>query len=246
MTNNKFYLFFEIYQRFFINTSFYWQPFKLAINNPNSKFLIKTKYQAQFKYLIFILITVLFLMIAFAYGFVPLYRLFCLKTGYGGAVQISDYNSSINGMEENGILNVHFWGEVYSHIPIQFKTEQLNLKVIIGQTSLAFYSIENPTSEVIKGIFTYHILPHKAGLYFNKIQCFCFEQIEIPPYSVMELPVLFFIDPLILADKELSNNNNLLLFYTFFGENSRNSQSKSILFCQEISQFLTNLVTIKD
>ena len=57
----------------------------------------------------------------------------------------------------------------------------LLLQVVPGETALAFYTAYNPTDSPIIGISTYNVIPFEAGQYFNKIQCFCFEEQRLNP-----------------------------------------------------------------
>lgn len=63
----------------------------------------------------------------------------------------------------------------------QFKPHQREIKLVPGETALAFYTARNPTDRPVTGIATYNVIPFEAGLYFNKIQCFCFEEQRLNP-----------------------------------------------------------------
>lgn len=52
-----------------------------------------------------------------------------------------------------------------------------------GETALAFYTAMNPTDHSVIGISTYNVIPFEAGQYFNKIQCFCFEEQILNPHE---------------------------------------------------------------
>lgn len=52
-----------------------------------------------------------------------------------------------------------------------------------GETALAFYTAKNPTDVPVVGISTYNVVPFEAGQYFNKIQCFCFEEQMLNPHE---------------------------------------------------------------
>ena len=112
-------------------------------------------------------------------------------------------------------------------MPWRFTPTQSFVKVLPGETALAFYTVRNPTNKTITGVATYNVDPPRAGLYFNKIQCFCFEEQRIGPYEEVDMPVFFFIDPEYLQDKYLKNNNNIMLSYTFFktGEEENEQQT---------------------
>ena len=58
--------------------------------------------------------------------------------------------------------------------------------------------------------------PHKAGLYFIKIECFCFTEQTLAPGETVQMPVTYFIDPSIAEDAGLNDVSELVLSYTFF------------------------------
>nr|NP_044755.1 component involved in Haem biosynthesis [Reclinomonas americana]O21243.1 RecName: Full=Cytochrome c oxidase assembly protein ctaG [Reclinomonas americana]AAD11870.1 component involved in Haem biosynthesis [Reclinomonas americana] len=159
-------------------------------------------------------------MIGFSYGSVPLYRIFCQVTGFGGTTQVADLESDIltlkDEQQENRIITVRFNGDVSDTMPWKFHPIQQEIKVMVGETALAFYSAENPTDSSIIGISTYNVNPQQAGIYFNKIQCFCFEEQRLKPHETIDMPVFFFIDPAILDDPKMSDIDSITLSYTFF------------------------------
>lgn len=68
----------------------------------------------------------------------------------------------------------------------------------------------------IDGISTYNVVPFEAGAYFNKIQCFCFEEQRLNPGEEVDMPVFFYIDPDFEKDPFLQDTNEITLSYTFF------------------------------
>jgi len=50
-----------------------------------------------------------------------------------------------------------------------------------GQSTLIFYNAHNTSDKAITGVSTYNVAPQQAGYYFNKIQCFCFEEQKLRP-----------------------------------------------------------------
>lgn len=89
-------------------------------------------------------------------------------------------------------------------------------EVIVDCHSFLSFQAKNPTEKPIDGISTYNVIPFEAGQYFNKIQCFCFEEQRLNPNEEVDMPVFFYIDPEYLEDPFLENVNEIHLSYTFF------------------------------
>ncbi|CRH01556.1 cytochrome c oxidase assembly protein COX11, putative [Plasmodium relictum] len=160
-------------------------------------------------------------MFGLSFAFVPLYQLFCQSTGYGGTIKNKlDINKLLKKKEnsKNRLIEINFTSQ--SNMPWSFEPEQKSIIVKPGETVLAFYKAKNLINKPIIGIALYHVLPDEAGLYFNKIQCFCFEEQMLNANEEIDLPVLFFIDPDILNDSRLKNLEKITLSYIFFESDS--------------------------
>jgi cytochrome c oxidase assembly protein subunit 11 len=153
-----------------------------------------------------------------AYASVPLYKVFCQATGYGGTTQRADEEKfkSMKAVEGGRTLTVNFSADVSAAMPWTFKPQQKRVRVVPGETALAFYTAHNPTERPVTGVSTYNITPMKAGVYFNKIQCFCFEEQRLRPHEEIDMPVFFYVDPAFLDDPAMDSVSSLTLSYTFF------------------------------
>ena len=153
-----------------------------------------------------------------SYASVPLYKLFCQVTGFGGTTQrvFEEKATLVKPVEGAKIVKVDFTGDVHSAMPWKFKPAQRDVRIVPGETALAFYSVENPTDKAITGVATYNVYPPKAGLYFNKIQCFCFQEQRLGPKEDIDMPVFFYIDPEFVDDPAMRNVGTITLSYTFF------------------------------
>ena len=152
-------------------------------------------------------------MLTMSYAAVPLYKLFCQVTGYGGTPKIVEKNSYGNSF---GIMNVRFDSSLEKNAPLYFKPSKKVIKVNIGENSLAFYKAKNKTNKEITTMSVFNVTPLQAGKYFNKIDCFCFEEQTLLPNQEVEMPVSFFIDPAIKDDKFINDLNEITLSYTMF------------------------------
>jgi cytochrome c oxidase assembly protein subunit 11 len=151
-------------------------------------------------------------MIMLTFASVPLYNLFCKVTGYGGAVQRSSYSKELG----KKMIKVRFDANIEKNLPWDFKSQQSEVLVRVGENNLIFYSAENKTDKPIIGTSVYNVTPHKAAIYFKKIQCFCFEEQLLKAKQKMIMPVSFYIDSNIENDKNMQDVDTITLSYTFY------------------------------
>jgi cytochrome c oxidase assembly protein subunit 11 len=161
-----------------------------------------------------------------SYASVPLYRAFCRATGFGGTTQrksIEDKMQEREQMDKSVLekakkrsIEITFNADVAEGLPWKFTPTQKKVTVTPGETVLAFYTAENTSSSAITGVATYNVQPGKAGQYFNKIQCFCFEEQRLRAKEKVDMPVFFYLDPEFASDRGMEDVNSLVLSYTFF------------------------------
>jgi cytochrome c oxidase assembly protein subunit 11 len=147
-----------------------------------------------------------------AYASVPLYRIFCQVTGFGGTTQRA---AAAPGSVADRVITVRFDGTV-ADVPWAFEPAQRAIAARVGETELITYHAHNSARQAVTGTATFNVTPSKAGEYFDKIQCFCFTEQTLKPGESAELPVSFFIDPKILEDRNLDDVDTITLSYTFF------------------------------
>jgi cytochrome c oxidase assembly protein subunit 11 len=152
-----------------------------------------------------------------AYASVPLYRLFCQVTGYGGTTQRADDAAAGESVPVGDrVITVRFDSNVSPRLPWTFRPEQRAIDVRVGEEGLAFYSARNNADVPVTGQATFNVTPLKAGVYFVKVACFCFEEQTLAAGQRADMPVSFFIDPAIADDRNLDEVGTITLSYTFF------------------------------
>ena len=152
-------------------------------------------------------------MVGLAFGAVPLYKLFCQVTGFGGTTQVAEEAPVTIGER---VVTVRFNADTARDLPWYFKPEQREIKVRVGEMALAVYNAVNQSDRALIGTSTFNVTPVKAGAYFNKIECFCFEEQTLAPGERADFPVSFFVDPDIVEDRRLDDVTTITLSYTFF------------------------------
>ncbi|MEQ1704452.1 MAG: cytochrome c oxidase assembly protein [Rickettsiales bacterium] len=163
--------------------------------------------------LAFNLITMATGMFMLAYASVPLYRLFCEVTGYGGTTQkasMAPQNIS------QRTINIEFNADIDPALNWEFKPGERSHKVKIGEQTLTYYVAHNRENQPVTGRSVYNVVPFKAGIYFSKIECFCFTEQTLEAGQKVDMPVSFFIDPAMLNDPDMKDVNTITLSYTFF------------------------------
>lgn len=156
--------------------------------------------------------TVFFGMVGAAYAAVPLYKMFCQVTGFGGTV--SKASAAPTKILDQKIT-VRFDANVRS-LPWDFTTEQVSQQINIGATGLAFFKVTNNGDKPMTGRASYNVVPELAGPYFQKLECFCFNDQTIQPGQTVEFPVVYFVDPRYADDFETKGKEEITLSYTFF------------------------------
>jgi cytochrome c oxidase assembly protein subunit 11 len=153
-------------------------------------------------------------MLGLAFAAVPLYRIFCQVTGYGGTTQ-----RALAAPDHVGerMMTVRFNAEIGgNNLPWTFEPIQREVRLKVGEERLAYYRAHNNATVAVTGMATFNVTPQKAGLYFEKISCFCFTAQTLAPGETAEMPVSFFIDPDIVKDPNLDDVTTITLSYTFF------------------------------
>lgn len=153
-----------------------------------------------------------------AYASVPLYRLFCQTTGFGGTPQRADHAPATAG---GRAVEVRFNADIAPGLPWRFTPGQRSMTLKVGENRLAYYTVKNLTNGSITGHATYNVLPDSAGAYFVKIECFCFKDQTLKAGQEVQMPVSFFIDPAITEDRALRGLKTITLSYTFFPSKSK-------------------------
>ncbi|KAI1328626.1 amine oxidase [Xylariaceae sp. FL0255] len=164
--------------------------------------------------------------VAFSYGSVPMYKMICQTTGWGG----QPIRAPGHGGVEEGVdpatrlipvkdarrIRVTFNASVSDVLPWKFTPQQREVRVLPGETALAFYTATNKSDTDIIGVATYSVTPAQVAPYFSKIQCFCFEEQRLNAGETVDMPVFFYLDPDLLEDLNMRGINEVTLSYTFF------------------------------
>jgi cytochrome c oxidase assembly protein subunit 11 len=152
-------------------------------------------------------------MVGLSFAAVPLYRMFCQVTGYGGVPQRAEA-APAQAIDRN--IQVRFDANVDRSLPWSFAPVERQVDVKIGETTLAFFKADNQSDAPVKGTAVFNVVPERAARYFNKIECFCFKEQTLAPRQSVEMPVTFFIDPKIVDDDDTKNISEITLSYTFY------------------------------
>ena len=164
--------------------------------------------------------------VALSYGSVPFYKMICQQMGWGGQpisihsagqYEDDDIASRLIPVTDSRRLRITFAGSTSDVLPWKFTPQQREVRVLPGETALAFYTATNLSKEEdIIGVATYSVTPGQVAPYFSKIQCFCFEEQRLNKGETVDMPVFFYIDPEFLRDPNMSKIDTITLNYTFF------------------------------
>lgn len=159
-------------------------------------------------------------MLGLGFAAVPLYRLFCQVTGFGGTTMRATESDAALAEQlarsaGAGTISIRFDASADRGLPWRFHPAQPTQTVAIGQRSMAFYTARNNSDRPVTGRATFNVEPEQAGVYFNKIQCFCFTEQTLQPGEEVRMPVLYYVDPKALDDPNMKGVEQITLSYTF-------------------------------
>jgi len=153
-----------------------------------------------------------------AYASVPLYELFCQVTGFGGTTQ------RVSEVESEGVkpidrkINVRFDANTENGLQWHFRPQQRQVEVQLGERMVVNYLTTNTSDELLTGMATFNVTPQAAGIFFNKIECFCFNETEVKPGETLTMPVIFYVDPDLDQEAAMKALNTITLSYTFYAD----------------------------
>ena len=162
---------------------------------------------------VLLLVSVITGMIGLSFASVPLYRLFCAATGFGGTTQRAE---AAPNRVAAGLVTVRFNADVAPGLAWEFHPLTDEIAVHPGQQTQVYFRAVNRTAAPVTARAVYNVTPTKAGIYFDKLQCFCFNEQFLAPGESRDMGVVFFVDPDILTDPNTSDVRSITLSYTMF------------------------------
>ena len=163
-------------------------------------------------------------MVGLSFASVPLYRLFCQATGFGGTTQRA---AAAPAEIADAIVTVRFDAETASDLGWEFRPLQSEVRVHPGEQREVFFRAVNRSAEAVTGTATFNVTPTKSGIYFDKLQCFCFNEQRLGPGESRDMGVVFFVDPDLLKDPGTRDVRTITLSYTMFRARGNDPPSAS-------------------
>jgi len=154
-------------------------------------------------------------MLGLGYASVPLYRMFCQATGFGGTTARADEAQAATVKDSGHTISIRFDANVERGMPWQFKPLQRTDTVSIGARDMALFWAKNTSDKTVTGTASFNVEPEQAARYFTKIQCFCFTEQTLKAGEEVRMPVLYYVDPAILDDPDNKDVQQITLSYTF-------------------------------
>ncbi|HXG80664.1 MAG TPA: cytochrome c oxidase assembly protein [Sphingomicrobium sp.] len=151
-------------------------------------------------------------MLGLAFAAVPLYRIFCQVTGFGGTTMRAEAAPGAVA----GQVGVRFDANISPTLPWKFEPEQTTVRIRPGAKTTVFYKASNYTARRTVGTATFNVTPEAAGKYFSKIECFCFTEQTLKGGESVRMPVVFYVDPRLREDPDTRHIDEITLSYTFY------------------------------
>jgi cytochrome c oxidase assembly protein subunit 11 len=152
-------------------------------------------------------------MVGLSFAAVPLYSWFCRSTGFGGTTQVA---KALPTSTIDRVVTVRFDSNVAAGLPWRFEPERRTLDVKLGEVATVYYAVTNDSTRVTAGQAGYNVSPPTTGIYFEKINCFCFTEQTLKAGEKRDMAVVFYVDPKLAQDSEQDSVKLITLSYTFY------------------------------
>ncbi|MBV8120759.1 MAG: cytochrome c oxidase assembly protein [Alphaproteobacteria bacterium] len=144
---------------------------------------------------------------------VPLYRIFCGATGFGGTTQRAQ---SAPSETSTALVKISFDAQTAPGLRWEFRPLTPAVSVHPGAQTEVFFRAVNHSATTVTARAVYNVTPAKIGIYFDKLQCFCFNNQTLEPGQKADMGVVFFVDPDMLKDPDTREVRAITLSYTMF------------------------------
>ena len=173
-----------------------------------------------------LLASVVAAMVGLSFASVPLYRVFCAATGFGGTTQRA---SAAPRKVSDAVVTVRFDAETAPGLGWEFRPLVSHVEVHPGEQREVFFRAVNHSAAAVTGSATFNVTPTKTGIYFDKLQCFCFTEQRLGPGESRDMGVTFFVDPDLLKDPDTREVRSITLSYTMFKKHQDGSPSAAAM-----------------
>lgn len=163
-------------------------------------------------------------MFGFGFALVPLYDVLCEQLGINGKTNSTAISYKPMTIDKNRTITVEFMAQVQSDMPWVFEPDVKRIQIHPGELVRTNFKAVNLSSNETLGQAIPSISPGQGAAYFNKTECFCFNQQRLTAKASAELPLIFFVDP------DLPESiSTLTLSYTLYNITERGYIDGSLL-----------------
>ena len=153
------------------------------------------------------------LMVGASFAAVPIYSWFCRTTGFGGTTQVAKARPTHELARK---ITVRFDSNVAAGLPWLFEPERNTIDLHLGEVVTIYYKVTNQSARVTSAQAGYNVSPPTVGIYFEKINCFCFTEQTLQPGETRDMPVVFYVDPKLAKNSDHDHLSTITLSYTFY------------------------------
>ena len=155
-------------------------------------------------------------MFVFCASMVPLYRQICNVLGITATRTIVESTQ----VDASRVVKVEFVANLNKSFAWQFEPIEKFVEIHPGAMATVNYRVTNTLPYATTGRAVPSFAPLEAGLYFNKLECFCFSNQTLQAGETRNMPVTFFVDPKLPKDLAA-----IALSYTFFNVTEESNRS---------------------